>query len=116
MSYERCFDALAGSRVTTPTGGCGWRARLQGSPREGPESGRKPSFHCEPEVGFTALTGRSFNSTALGLGAPERRSASRKKLICSICRPPVSLSRFQDEVCNFVWKRKHRNVAGWDLN
>ena len=29
----------------------GRRARLQGSPREGPESVRKPSLHCEPEIG-----------------------------------------------------------------
>jgi hypothetical protein len=33
----------------------GRRARLQGSPREGPESVPKLPFHCEREIGFTAL-------------------------------------------------------------
>jgi len=32
----------------------GRRARLRGWPREGPEFGRKPAFHCEPEIGFAA--------------------------------------------------------------
>jgi hypothetical protein len=33
-------------------------APLQRPPRERPEFGRKPSFHCEPEAGFTALSSR----------------------------------------------------------
>jgi hypothetical protein len=32
----------------------GWKVRLEGSPREGPESTTKPPFHCEREIGFTA--------------------------------------------------------------
>src|SRR5271166_3137156 len=39
--------------ATEPKVTNGWRARLQGSPREGPESAPKPSFHCERETGFT---------------------------------------------------------------
>jgi len=31
----------------------GREARVQRSPREGPESGRKPAFQREPEMGFT---------------------------------------------------------------
>ena len=37
-------------------------ARLEASRREGPESGRKPSFDCEPEIGFTALGGHRARS------------------------------------------------------
>jgi hypothetical protein len=29
------------------------KARLQASPREGPESARKPPFHCDREIRFT---------------------------------------------------------------
>jgi hypothetical protein len=36
----------------------GRKARLEGPPRERPESAPKPSFHCDREIGFTAL-GRS---------------------------------------------------------
>jgi hypothetical protein len=35
----------------------GREARLQRSPRKGPGSGRKPSFNCEPEIGFSTRSG-----------------------------------------------------------
>lgn len=45
-------------------------ARLPGSPREGPESAQKPSFHCEREIDFTARSGSAsgdaLNQRALG--------------------------------------------------
>ena len=46
----------AGVDVPTATldASSGREARVQRSPREGPESGRKPAFQREPERGFTA--------------------------------------------------------------
>ena len=35
-------------------------ARLRGPPREGPEFMAEPPFHCDREIGFTALTKHSF--------------------------------------------------------
>lgn len=37
-------------------------ARLQESPREGPESRRKSAFHCEQELGLIARSGSSYLS------------------------------------------------------
>src|SRR5271166_4546879 len=51
----------------------GRRARLQASPREGPESAPKPSFHCEREIGFTARSGPTPNAPSAP--APRRSPA-----------------------------------------
>jgi len=47
-------------RIAALDASIGREAGLQGWPREGPESAPKPSVHCEREVGFTALSGSSF--------------------------------------------------------
>ena len=48
-AYHRADTAI--QRVVDRNGR---RPGLQGSPREGPKFGRKPPFHCEREIGFTA--------------------------------------------------------------
>jgi hypothetical protein len=65
----------------------GRRAGLQGSPREGLESGRKRAFHCERGVAFTALSRRSYSSS-------ERKSSATRAPSCS--RWPRS--RFEEPV------------------
>ncbi len=54
----------------------GRRARLQGSHREGPRSGRRPPFHCEPELGFSARSTYSSESQQAFEAAPA--AASRR--------------------------------------
>ena len=61
-----CAQRTAGVDVNLPfqiaalDASIGRIARLRGSPREGPESGRKPSFRCVCEIAFTALLRRSL--------------------------------------------------------
>jgi hypothetical protein len=38
---------------------------LQESPREGPDSAPKPPFECEREIGFTALSRRSYSDVPI---------------------------------------------------
>jgi hypothetical protein len=64
---------LLGASLTA-FGAIGRRAGLSGSLREGPESGRKPSFHSEHETGFTALSGPTPNDPSAP--APRRSPAS----------------------------------------
>src|SRR5208282_5597199 len=80
------FPPLATSARSQANDRFGRRARLQGLPREGPESGRKPSFDCGREIGFAVHNG-SFcllsQSTMFVLlvnqiTAPSLRSASRR--------------------------------------
>ena len=49
-----CADRTAGAETPTVDASIGREARVQRSPREGPESGRKPAFQREPEIEFTA--------------------------------------------------------------
>jgi hypothetical protein len=59
---RRIFDQRNGSFPRRPRNASnGRKARLQGSPREGPESGREPSFHCERDIAFTARCGPCLN-------------------------------------------------------
>jgi len=45
-------DVMRTSRIATVDGSDGRRARLQGSPREGPDSAPKQPFPCEREIAF----------------------------------------------------------------
>src|SRR5271166_2462996 len=75
--------------ATEPKVTNGWRARLQGSPREGPESAPKPSFHCERETGFTEAEDPASHQGRLrpngaALTAPASRPcAGRRTTVCS---------------------------------
>jgi hypothetical protein len=47
------FDVKHPLRIAALDASIGRRARLEESPREGPECAPKPAFHCEREIGFT---------------------------------------------------------------
>jgi len=65
------FASYSAGRRTSLDFRVGRIARLETSLRERPESAPKPPFHCEPEIGFTALSGHMACFIAsLGVGCP----------------------------------------------
>ena len=61
------------------------KARLRESPREGPESGRKRAFRCEPEIGSTDRSGPyNFKASGFawsrGTGVQDRSSRSHRRV------------------------------------
>ena len=62
----------------------GRRAGLQGSPREGPESGRKPSFDWKREMGFTAQS--RHDRAAGGVQRASFVARSVKRTLATCCQ------------------------------
>jgi hypothetical protein len=60
--------------------------QLRRSPREGPEFGRKPSFHCERDLGFTAK--QPFALVEVGVRTPTSAQALDRNLPLSRLRRP----------------------------
>jgi hypothetical protein len=76
------IDANLPLQIAALDASIGRKARLHASPREGPESGRKPALQCEPEIGFNTLS--THSSEPIWTVAKGKRTSKPYKR-----RPPV---------------------------